>query len=77
MYQIWEYTDAIGITRVGVAYGFSDFGGTDVLQRFWRIGADGMPIQYENGGRDIDVVSGPKLKSAKRIGAVNPGQPWA
>lgn len=76
MYQVWKYVDAIGVERIGVAYGFSDFGGTDVSQRFWRIGEDGLPIQYENGGRNIDIVSGPKLKLANRIGAVKPGEPW-
>jgi hypothetical protein len=76
MYQVWKYKDAIGVERVGVAYGCSDFGGTDVAQKFWRIGSDGLPISYENGGREIDIVRGAMLKGADRIGAVRPGEPW-
>lgn len=76
MYQIWTYPDATGVMRYGIAYGFSDFGGTDVTQRFWRLDEKGMPMEFPNGGRQIDSLNGPACKKAIRVGAVSPGKPF-
>ena len=70
MLHIWEYQDATGVTRQGVMRGYSDFGGTDVTYKFHRLNNEGKPIRYDNGGRDVDLVSGYKLKQAKRIGGM-------
>ncbi len=67
MIHIWQYQDATGCTRKGAMRGFSDHGGTDVSYRFHRLGDDGTPIRYDNGGICLDVVSGKRLKSATRI----------
>ena len=66
--NVWEYQDAIGVTRRGAMLGFSDHGGTDVTYRFHRLDESGEPIRYDNGGFMMDSVSGYKLKAAKRIG---------
>lgn len=73
MLQIWEYETANGTQR-GIFAGFSDFGGTDVPYRFHRLDENGMKIEYSNGGVHLDVVQGSRLKTAKRIGAVNKGE---
>ncbi len=66
--NVWEYEVAGGCTVQGAMQGFSDFGGTDVSYRFHRLGDDGRPITYDNGGKLLDVVSGYRLKAARRIG---------
>ena len=66
--NVWEYQDAIGIVRRGAMLGFSDHGGTDVTYRFHRLDESGEPIRFDNGGFQMDCVSGAKLKAAKRIG---------
>jgi len=73
MLQVWAYPDRADVTRYGVFARFSDFGGTDVSYYFHRLGDDGRVIEYENGGRCLDVVSGARLKTAKRVGAIAPG----
>lgn len=73
MKQIWTYQDAMGVQRFGAMAGFSDFGGTDVTYRFHRLDDSGRVIEYDNGGRCLDCVSGSRLKAAKRVGAVKPG----
>ena len=73
MLQIWEYETYTGKQR-GIFAGFSDFGGTDVPYRFHRLDENGLKIESPNGGVHLDVVQGSLLKSAKRIGAVNPGE---
>lgn len=64
---MWEYKDAVGVTRRGIFLGYSDFGGTDVSYRFHRLDENEQPIRYDNGGIHLDVVSGSRLKEAKRI----------
>lgn len=76
MLQIWSYIDATGATRLGAMRGYSDFGGSDITYRFHRLGGDGLPITHDNGGICLDLVSGFRLKAAKRIGAVPPGEPF-
>lgn len=66
--NVWEYETATGETVQGAMQGYSDRGGTDVSYRFHRLGADGRPITYANGGKLLDVVSGERLKAARRIG---------
>lgn len=77
MLQIWTYQDAMGVQRFGAMTGFSDFGGTDVPYRFHRLGNDGRVIEYPNGGHMLDVVSGSRLKAARRVGAIAPGDAFA
>lgn len=60
MHQHWTYEDAAGVRREGVFRGYTDFGGTDVTYRFRRL----------DGSRTVDLVSGPRLKAAERLGAV-------
>ncbi len=72
MFQVWQYVDATGVTRQGVMRGYVDRGGTDVTYRFHRLDDSGVPIRYENGGRRVDLLNGPALKTAKRIGAMTP-----
>jgi hypothetical protein len=74
MLQVWCYQASRGTVEYGVFTGFSDFGGTDITYRFHRLGNDGLPITYPNGGIALDCVSGSSLKAAKRIGAVKPGE---
>lgn len=77
MLQIWTYQDAMGVQRFGAMIGFSDFGGTDVPYRFHRLGNDGRVIEFPNGGRMLDVVSGARLQAARRVGAIAPGDAFA
>lgn len=70
MMHIWEYRDAAGVMRHGVARGYVDRGGTDVSHRFHRLDDAGKPIRYENGGRCIDIVSGPAMKTARHVGTM-------
>jgi hypothetical protein len=70
MLHIWEYPDATGVTRRGVMRGCVDRGGTDVTYRFHRLDESGAPIRYDNGGRCVDLVSGPRTKGARRIGGM-------
>lgn len=70
MLHIWEYQDATGKTRRGVMRGFSEFGGTDVTYRFHRLDDDWRPIRHANGGACMDLVSGFRLKAAKKIGTM-------
>lgn len=71
MRQVWEYTTAAGITARGIFLRYSDRGGTDVTYWFHRLAADGLtPIVYENGGEQIDLVNGARLKAAQRVGAL-------
>ena len=72
MMHVWEYQDATGVTRRGVMRGFTDYGGTDVTYRFHRLDNSGAPIRHDNGGRTVDLVSGPALKAAKRVGGMSP-----
>lgn len=74
MMHVWEYTCAQGVRRKGVMRGFSDRGGNDVSYRFHRLDDAGRPIRYDNGGILLDVVSGPRLKAARRIGGMSPDQ---
>ena len=53
---LWEYQDARGATKRGHFAGFSDRGGTDQTYMF-RGCDDGQ----------LDLVSGSRLKAAKRI----------
>ena len=53
---IWEYVDATGVTRRGEWLSFSDFGGSDIVYQFRRLDSD-----------KIDVVSGGRLKAARRV----------
>ena len=66
--NVWEYETTAGATVRGAMLGYSDHGGTDVSYRFHRLGEDGRPIRYDNGGILLDVVSGARLKRARRIG---------
>jgi hypothetical protein len=68
--HVWEYRDCTGIVRRGVMRGATERGGTDVTYRFHRLDGSGVPIRYENGGRCVDMVSGPALKAARRIGGM-------
>lgn len=72
MWQVWEYETPTGEVVRGIPAGTSDFGGTDVSQRFHRIGPDGRRVEYANGGVCLDIVSGSKLRAARRIGAMPP-----
>jgi len=72
MYQIWEYQDALGVTRRGISAGFGDFGGTDITYRFWRLDEDDKIIRFDSGGVMLDSVNGPRLKAARRVGAIRP-----
>jgi hypothetical protein len=72
MLHVWEYQDATGVTRRGVMRGFTDRGGTDVTCRFHRLDDSGVLIRHPNGGRTVDLVSGPALKTAKRVGGMTP-----
>ena len=76
MLHVWEYESATGVLSRGVMLGFSDFGGTDVTYKFHRLGDDGHPVVYDNGGRLVDMVSGARLKAAKRLGAVKSGEAY-
>lgn len=68
--NVWEY-EVLGDAMVrGAMLGYSDHGGTDVSYRFHRLDAEGRPIVYDNGGILMDVVSGSRLKAARRIGNV-------
>lgn len=71
MLHIWQYQDATGVNRKGVMRGYVDRGGTDVTYRFHRLSDDGKPIRYDNGGTLMDLVSGPALKAASRIGSMS------
>ncbi len=64
---VWEYKDATGVKHRGVMMGFSDFGGTDVTYRFHRLDENNTPIVFENGGISLDLVSGARLKEARRL----------
>ena len=74
MLHVWEYQDAVGVTRRGVMRGFSDRGGSDVRYRFHRLDESGVPIRHDNGGRTVDIVSGSKLKAARRVGGMSPDE---
>lgn len=67
MLHVWEYKDCTGVVRRGVMRGFTDRGGTDVTYRFHRLDDSGVPIRHDNGGRTVDRVNGPALKSARRV----------
>ena len=71
MLHIWEYRDATGVTRRGVMRGFTDLGGADVTYRFHRLDDSGVPIRHDSGGRTVDLVSGPALKAAGRVGGMS------
>jgi len=71
MLHVWEYHDTTGVVRQGVMRGATDRGGTDVTYRFHRLDSDGKPIRFENGGRCVDLINGPALKSARRIGGMS------
>lgn len=64
---VWEYDDATGVRRRGLMVGYSDFGGTDVTYRFHRLDDANAPVTYPNGGILLDLVSGARLKEARRI----------
>lgn len=70
MVHIWEYQDAIGITRRGAYLDSYDRGGSDIGVKFHRLDDQGKPIRYPNGGRECDIVSGAKLKAARRVGVM-------
>jgi hypothetical protein len=74
--QVWAYQASDGVTYHGIMTGFTDRGGTDVTYRFHRLGPDGLPIVFDNGGIRLDLISGYALKQAKRIGATPDGQPF-
>ena len=76
MRQVWRYMASRGTVEYGLFMGFSDFGGTDVIYRFHRLGNDGLPIRYPGGGIALDCVRGSNLKAAQRVGATPDGQPW-
>jgi hypothetical protein len=71
MLHIWEYTDATGAPRQGVMRGFTDRGGSDVTYKFHRLDNAGKPLRYDNGGRAVDLVNGPALKAARRVGGMS------
>ena len=66
--NVWEYEDCTGVPRNGAMLGSSEFGGTDVTYRYHRLNESGTPIVFDNGGIALDLVSGPRLKAARRIG---------
>lgn len=66
--NVWEYEAEGGVTVRGTMLGFSDHGGTDVSYRFHRLDDTGKPITFDNGGIRLDIVSGARLKAARRIG---------
>ena len=66
MSAIWEYTDRTGVIRRGHFVRHSDFGGTDVTYTFHRHDENGKPITTATG-RIVDLVSGQRLKLARRI----------
>jgi len=66
--NVWQYEDGTGVQRNGAMLGFSDFGGSDITYRYHRLDESGNPIIYANGGIALDLVSGYRLKAAKRIG---------
>lgn len=72
MMHIWEYRDDTGVTRRGVMRGYTDRGGTDITYRFHRLDGAGVPIRHPNGGRTVDLISGPALKTARRVGGMSP-----
>jgi hypothetical protein len=76
MLQVWVYPTSQGTVEYGVMLGFSDFGGTDITYRFHRLGKDGLPITFDNGGIRLDCVSGSSLKRSQRVGATPSGTPW-
>ncbi len=76
MFQVWRYLDATSVWRYGIMLGFTDYGGTDVTYKFHRIGDDGMPIVFDNGGRLVDFASGERLKQSNRVGAVRAGEAY-
>ena len=55
----WKYTDARGIEREGTFETFTDHGGTDITYHF----------RQDDG--TLDLVSGSRLKLAKRIWPVS------
>ena len=65
MQQVWEYEDATGATRRGVMLEFSVRGGSDVTYKFHRLGSDGKPVEFRNGGRCVDYCSGERLKRTR------------
>lgn len=73
MYQVWKYLDATDTERLGIIVRHSDFGGTDISYCFHRLGDDGRVIEFDNGGHRLNIVSGPRLKLANRVGAMEPG----
>jgi len=75
MRQVWKYETSQG-WFYGLFKNFSDRGGTDVTYFFHRLGPDGLPIVFENGGIRLDCVSGSRLKAAERVGAVKEGEPF-
>jgi hypothetical protein len=76
MLQVWCYTGSDGGAHYGVFQGFSNQGGTDVTYRFHRLGKDGLPITFDNGGMRLDCVSGSSLKAARRVGTTPESKPW-
>jgi hypothetical protein len=72
--NVWCYTASNGCTYYGIFKSFYDRGGTDVSYHFHRLGDDGLPIVFDNGGIRLDIVSGSSLKNAKRVGTVKQGE---
>ena len=75
MRQVWKYETSNG-WQYGLFQGYSDHGGTDITYRFHRLGADGLPICFDNGGIRLDCVSGSRLKAAERVGATKEGEAY-
>lgn len=67
-WNVWTYADATGVQREGAMVHVTDRGGTDITYWFHRMGEDGKPIAFPNGGIQLDLVSGSALKAARRIG---------
>jgi hypothetical protein len=70
MRQVWEYKTAAGVLVRGIWLGYSDRGGTDITYRFHRLDQNNKPITHDNGGIELDLVSGSRLLQAKRIGTL-------
>jgi hypothetical protein len=66
--NVWTYRDSAGNQQRGALIKVTDRGGTDITYWFHRLTADNVPTRFENGGFNVDLVSGEALKQAGRIG---------
>ena len=67
MLSVWKYKDNLSVDCYGIFLKHADFGGTDITYFFHRLGKDGLPIVFDNGGKKMDLVSDTRLKQAEHI----------